>query len=60
MTFTTQQLENWRRYEAVRQRGRFNMYDPRARQLTELSGVDYGYCMKHYSELQAAAQGGQG
>jgi hypothetical protein len=53
--FTAEQIENWRRYEAVRKGGRFNMFDPRARKSTRLSADDYAFCMKNYSALRDAA-----
>ena len=53
---TPKQLADWRRYEEVRQRGRFNMYDPNARRLTGLSPSAYSYCMKHYETLRAEAE----
>jgi hypothetical protein len=49
--FTLQQIENWRRYEEVRDEGRYNMFDPRARQLTGLSREDYLFTLSNYSEL---------
>lgn len=51
MTFSDRQLENWRRYERVREGGRFNMFDSRARRLTGLSEEDYTFCMANYEAL---------
>lgn len=38
-------------YENVRSRGRFNMFDPRARQATGLSKEKYLYIIENYSDL---------
>ena len=56
--FTLEQIENWRSFERVRLSGRFNMFDPNARRATGLTPEEYRDCMKHYSELEAAAQEG--
>jgi hypothetical protein len=53
--FTQKQINNWHEYEFVRQEGSYNMFDPRARRATGLSGEEYSFCMKHYSELREAA-----
>ena len=52
---TPEQLKHWRRYEDVRQSGRFNMFTPQARRLTGLTKKEYLYCMKHYSTLRTHA-----
>ena len=52
MTFTTEQLKNFRKYEKVRQSGCWNMFDPQARQKTGLTKEDYLFVMKNYSELR--------
>ena len=54
--FSMAQLNHWRAYERVRSVGRFNMYDPRARRATGLSGDEYLFVMKNYSELKDAAR----
>jgi len=54
MNFTKKQLLNWSSYENVRLEGQYNMFDPNARILTELSEEEYGFCMKNYSELKDA------
>jgi hypothetical protein len=51
--FTHQELENFKAYEEVRAGGAYNMFDPRARQLTGLSRADYGFVMDNYSALKA-------
>ena len=48
-------VANWRRYEKVRQGGRWNMFDPRAQRATGLSRDDYLDCLKNYTELRAIA-----
>lgn len=54
MGFSEEQLENWRDYERVRQGGRFNMLDPRARYAAGLSEEEYEFVLSNYSELRAA------
>lgn len=56
MNFTNQQMADWRAYERVRKSGAFNMYDPRARRATGLSGERYSFVMNNYSELKEAVQ----
>ena len=55
-SYTPEQVADWRRYEKVRQGGRFNMLDRRARKLTGLSGERYGFCLQNYLGLKAAAE----
>ena len=54
--FTKQQLNDWKAYERVRQGGRYNMFDPRARRATKLSEERYGFVMNHYTELREAVK----
>lgn len=56
MTFTFIQINNWRKYEKVRAGGRWNMFDPHARQATGMTRDEYIFCMEHYSELKEAAE----
>lgn len=49
--FTPDQIRNWKAYERVRVGGRFNMFDPRARSLTNMSRDEWIFCMKNYSAL---------
>ena len=51
--FTPDQIQNYLTYEDVRSRGAYNMYDPRARQITGLSREDYIFVMKNYLALEA-------
>lgn len=58
MQYSEQQLSNWRTYERIRQEGLFNMFDPRARDLTTMSKSEWLFCMSHYDDLkQHATQG---
>lgn len=54
--FTTDQLDDWAIYEAVRADGSYNMFDPRARRLTGLSGEKYSFVMENYSALKSAVE----
>ena len=54
--FTPEQLEAWKAYERVRKGGRYNMFDPRARKATKLSGDEYSFVMHNFSELKAAVE----
>jgi hypothetical protein len=56
MSFTQEQLNNWEAYERVRKGGKWNMYDPRARQATGLERNDYLFVLKNYTELKEACQ----
>ena len=38
-------------YEKVRQSGKYNMYDPRAKQKTRLTAEEYMFVMRNYSAL---------
>lgn len=53
--FTATQIADWKAYERVRKGGRFNMFDPRARQATKLDGERYKFVMRNYSALRDAA-----
>lgn len=55
-TFTNDEIENWCAFEDVRSSGAYNMYDPRARELTGLSEIDYCFTMHNYSALRKAAE----
>jgi hypothetical protein len=54
MTFTDQQLNDWKTYEHIRSSGQYNMLDPRARQLTGMSRDDYLFVIENYSALKKA------
>jgi hypothetical protein len=51
-TFTADDMSDWKAYERVRKGGRYNMFDPRARRATGLSGERYKFVMRHFSELK--------
>lgn len=53
MDFKPAHMEMFRRYEEVRQEGNYNMFDPRARQLTGLGRADYHFVIKNYNALKA-------
>ena len=44
--------EEFEDYVEVQMGGQYNMYDPRARELTELSREKYLYIIKNYGELK--------
>lgn len=54
--FTADDIADWQDYEEVRQGGKWNMFDPRARQATGLSGERYSFVMHNYSALKKAAE----
>ena len=39
-------------YVEIQEMGTYNMFDPRARELTDLSKAEWVYIMKNYSELK--------
>ncbi len=53
--FTSHDVEDWKSFEQVRKSGRYNMFDPRARQATGLNGERYFFVMRNFSELKAFA-----
>lgn len=57
MTFTKEQLSDWKRYERVRRSGRHNMFFPQARAETGLSEERYSFALQNYSELKEAVNG---
>jgi hypothetical protein len=56
MNYTPAQLADWKRYEKVRASGKYNMFDPRARDKTNLDRDEYLFVMKHYAELREAVE----
>lgn len=55
--FTVQQIENWEKFESVRQSGVINMYDARTGcELTGLTKEEWVFCMSNYSSLKQAAE----
>ena len=55
MIFTKEQLAHWKRYERVRRGGRWNMFDPAARNATGLDRDEYLFVMKNYEALEEQA-----
>ena len=51
--------EQWNEYRDVQDSGEFNMYDPRAREMTSLSRSEWIYILKNYSELKEKYEGGE-
>jgi len=52
MKFTEKQLENWKKFEEIRQDGRMNMFDQNAMIASGLNRQEYLFCMKNYTELK--------
>ena len=52
MKFTKQQVQDWNRYEDVRQNGAWNMYSSQAVESTGLSDERYLFVLHNYSELK--------
>lgn len=50
--YTDRDIIDWRVYERVRERGTYNMFDPRARELTGLSKDRYIYILENYCGIQ--------
>ena len=59
MKYTEQQLNNWRRYEGIRESGLFNMFDPMARAMTDMSKSEWLFCMQNYADLRKEAMKGE-
>lgn len=56
MKHTEKQIQDYLKYEHVRQRGLFNMFDPRARHVAGLTKEECVFVMDNYDTLQEAAQ----
>jgi len=54
--FTDQQLEDFRRYEAVRVEGLYNMFTYEAKEATGLNPERFVFVMKNYSALKSAVE----
>ena len=52
MPFTPEQLKHYAAYERVRQSGRFNMFDPRARFATGLNQEQYHFVINNFEALR--------
>jgi len=51
--------EQFMEYRDVQDSGMFNMFDPQAREMTDLSRDEWLYIIKNYSELKEKYEGGQ-
>ena len=54
ITITPEQFES---YVEIQEMGAYNMFDPRARELTDMTKAEWVYIMKNYSELKDRAEG---
>ena len=51
--------DKWDEYRDVQDSGEFNMYDPNARAMTDLSRAEWIHIMTNYSELKEKFEGGK-
>lgn len=54
MIFTPGQIEQWERYEKVRESGEFNMFSQHAETAAKLSRDQMIFVMENYAALKAA------
>ena len=54
LTWATRKKQ-FKQFESVRRSGMYNMFDPRARRLTNLSRSQWQFCMDNYDTLHEAA-----
>lgn len=54
--YSDKDISDWRLYERVRLLGKFNMYDPRAIDMTQLTRERYIFIMEHYNEIRIQNQ----
>lgn len=52
MKFTHKQIANWRKYEKIRESGKFNMWDDAAMRATGLNRDDYIFTLRNYNDLK--------
>jgi hypothetical protein len=50
--YSDRDIVDWRSYERVRLTGKFNMFDPRAIDMTGLTRERYIFIMEHYNQIQ--------
>jgi hypothetical protein len=55
-TFTPEQLKRFAEYVRIQRVGKFNMFDPRARRMTNQTTEEWVFNMEHYDALEAAAK----
>jgi len=53
--FTSTQIENWKKFEKVRSRGKYNMLMPQARTSTGLDKDDYLFVIENFDALKKQA-----
>jgi len=53
--FTQEDIDDWKRYEKVRRKGKWNMFDPGAQRATGLTSERYMFCLKNYTDLKERA-----
>lgn len=53
--FTQEQLNNFNAYRKVQMRGKYNMFDSRAIDATNLTKDEYAFVMDNYGELELAS-----
>lgn len=51
--------EQWDEYRYVQDSGLYNMFDPNARTLTDLTSQEWIHIMQNYSELKEKYEGGK-
>ena len=49
--------DQWIEYRSIQDSGMFNMFDPQARMMTDLSKNEWLHIMKNYSELKEKYEG---
>ena len=54
ITFTKQEINNYKSYEQVRKSGAYNMFDSRARLSSGLTKEEYLFVMENYGALKEA------
>ena len=50
-------MEEWIQYRAIQDSGMFNMFDPQAREMTDVSRDKWIQIIKNYSELKEKFEG---
>ena len=51
-------MEEWIQYRAIQDSGMFNMFDPQAREMTNISRDKWIKIIKNYSKLKEKFEGG--
>ena len=51
--------DQWTEYRGIQDSGMFNMFDPQAISMTDLSKNEWLHIMKNYSELKEKYEGGE-